>query len=130
MSANVNFVELQVADIDARIKSIEPQLAALYAMRRAAEPLLPANGQPTQPTDGKSGIRTGFRDSIRQALKKRPQGLTGKEIVQELASSGELSRYKGKVSPSVRVHNELYGLREKKEVVKVDKRYKLKDLRS
>lgn len=126
MSANINFVKSQIlADIDARIRDIDESKAMLLAMRRQATGEVAVVSGESQ-----SGVSTGFRNAIREALKSRPQGLTGKEIVQELKSSGELSKYKGQVKPSVRVHNELYSLGKKGEVVKKDKRYRLKDMRS
>lgn len=119
MSVSQNFVTSQIEDIDAAIRNLDKQKEGLLVIRRAAQSVL--NGSPVE-----SGVGTGFRDAVRQALKGRPQGLTGKEIVHELRSSGELSKYRGLTKPSVRVHNELYSLRGKGEVVRQNKRYKLK----
>lgn len=107
-----NFIESQVADIDAKIRELDAQRETLVAMKRAAQP------------QAETGKFTGIRDAIRLAIKSRPQGLTGKEIIQELRLSGDLGLYKGQVKPSVRVHNELYNLRKKDEIVRVGKRYR------
>lgn len=126
MSVSNEFVKSQIIDIEAKLRDIDQAREILFNMKKTAESAL---GMSSNGHNG-SGHSTGFRDAVRQALKNRPQGLTPREIIQNMSSSGELSRYTGQVKPSVRIHNELYVLGKKGEVVKQDKRYRLKELRS
>lgn len=119
-SVNMNtFAHEQLADIDEQIRGLDQKREILFVMRRAVEDKLKPQ------TDG-APLFTGFRDAIRDILKAHPEGLTGKGILQILRNTGELSKYTGKVKPSVRVHNELYNLKNRKEVSAREGKYTLK----
>lgn len=121
MSTTAKLVRSQIRDINARLAVIDRDRQLLLSMKKAAAKA----GFSDSPSQ--SGVSTGFRDAIRQSLKGRPQGLTGREIIQGLRSSGTLELYQGATKPSVRVHNELFALAKKGEVIKKGKRYMLKE---
>lgn len=128
MNVSVEFVRSQISDIDAKLSDLEKAKKALLNMRKAAEEAFKSdmNGH----TNGNGGHATGFREAVRRALQNRPQGLTPIEIIKDMRTSGDLSKYTGKTNPTIRIHNELYALRKKGEVVKSDKKYRIKEARS
>jgi hypothetical protein len=125
-------VAAQIAGLDAEVTRIDEQIAALTARRegivmmqealrplvqqRAGAalttvqantplPMVAATGDKTS-----TGTSTGFRAAVRNVLRDHPKGLKPAEVVLELGRRGDLTRYTGKVKPSVRIHNELYVL--------------------
>ena|SRR5579871_6633403 len=138
MSQQPEFAAIKLAEIDNDLGSVDHDMAelqnkkkALLAMREALLKLLPTGSVPPFVTaksaaasvSANSPVNTGFRNAVRLALKEHPKGLKPAQLIQLLDQRGDLAKYSGKVRPKDRVYNELYSLKQSKEVSKRYGRY-------
>jgi hypothetical protein len=121
ISAQISAMNAELGRLAEQKSLISQREEAIRLMKGALMPLVGMAGEviaskgdtKRQAANGGSSphVGTGFRDAVKAVFRDIQKPLNPKDVVTALTNRGELARYSGKLSPSSRVHSELYSLK-------------------